>query len=286
MKLVVISGRSGSGKSTALNVLEDVGFYCIDNLPAYLLPALISEARANSSPEQEMLAVCIDARNSSRTLSEFPTLISSLPEEVETSVIYLDADNNSLIKRFSETRRKHPLSNRHTALQEAIEDERVILEPIANIADLTIDTTKLSYHELRDFIRIEVADQNSGQMTLQFQSFGFKKGSPNHADMVFDLRCLPNPHWVPSLRSQTGLDDGVKNFLSEQDEVKEMFDDIKQYLERWVPRFSANNRSYTTVAVGCTGGQHRSVFMAEKLYQHFSALYDNVQVRHRELDNK
>jgi UPF0042 nucleotide-binding protein len=286
MKLVVISGRSGSGKSTALNVLEDVGFYCIDNLPAYLLPALVSEAQVNSSPEQEMLAVCIDARNSSRTLSEFPTLITSLPEEVETSVIYLDADNNSLIKRFSETRRKHPLSNRHTALQEAIEDERVILEPIANIADLTIDTTKLTYHELREFIRIEVADQNSAQMTLQFQSFGFKKGSPNHADMVFDLRCLPNPHWVPSLRSQTGLEDGVKHFLSEQDEVEEMFKDICQYLERWVPRFSANNRSYTTVALGCTGGQHRSVFMAEKLFQHFNALYDNVQVRHRELDNK
>jgi UPF0042 nucleotide-binding protein len=286
MKLVVISGRSGSGKSTALNVLEDVGFYCIDNLPAYLLPALVSEAQVNSSPEQEMLAVCIDARNSSRTLSEFPTLITSLPEEVETSVIYLDADNNSLIKRFSKTRRKHPLSNRHTALQEAIEDERVILEPIANIADLTIDTTKLTYHELREFIRIEVADQNSAQMTLQFQSFGFKKGSPNHADMVFDLRCLPNPHWVPSLRSQTGLEDGVKHFLSEQDEVEEMFEDICQYLERWVPRFSANNRSYTTVALGCTGGQHRSVFMAEKLFQHFNALYDNVQVRHRELDNK
>ena len=186
----------------------------------------------------------------------------------------------------SDSVREHPLSNRHTALQEAIEDERVILEPIANIADLTIDTTKLTYHELREFIRIEVADQNSAQMTLQFQSFGFKKGSPNHADMVFDLRCLPNPHWVPSLRSQTGLEDGVKHFLSEQDEVKEMFEDICQYLERWVPRFSANNRSYTTVALGCTGGQHRSVFMAEKLFQHFNALYDNVQVRHRELDNQ
>ncbi|ROS06117.1 UPF0042 nucleotide-binding protein [Sinobacterium caligoides] len=284
MRLVVISGRSGSGKSTALNVLEDAGFFCIDNLPAYLLPALISETHANSSPEHERLAVCIDARNNSHSLSEFPHVMKAIPEELDTSIIYLDAADSRLIQRFSETRRKHPLSNQHTALQEAIINERRVLQPIANIADLTIDTSKLTYHELRDFINKEVAQQSNNQMTVLFQSFGFKHGSPSYADMIFDLRCLPNPHWVTSLRSQTGLDAGVREFLEGEQDVDEMLNDITAYLERWLPRFLANNRSYTTVAIGCTGGQHRSVYLADKLFQHFEEHFDHVQIRHRELE--
>ena len=284
MRLVVISGRSGSGKSTALNVLEDAGFFCIDNLPAYLLPALITETHAHQNSEHQKLAVSIDARSNPQTLSQLPSLMKAIPNGVDQSIIYLDAIDSALIKRFSETRRKHPLSNKYTALQEAIINEAEILQPIADIADLTVDTSKLNYHELRDFINKEVAQQSSNKMTVLFQSFGFKHGSPGYADMVFDLRCLPNPHWVTSLRSQTGLDAGVQYFLDEKDDVNEMFEDISAYLERWLPRFLANNRSYTTIGIGCTGGQHRSVYMAERLYRHFKQQFERVQIRHRELD--
>ncbi len=283
MKLVIISGRSGSGKSTALNVLEDAGYYSIDNLPASLLTALVAEIRCSASPEHEKLALCIDARNISRQLQELPTLLSQLPEDVETSVIYLDAHDEALIKRFSETRRRHPLSNEKTALQEALVRERDILQPIANSADVTIDTSEMLFHELRDYVQQVVLRQTGAGMLTLFQSFGFKKGLPLNADLVFDVRCLPNPHWVVALRSLTGRDPQVIEFLDKQSAVQEMFDDICQFLEKWLPRYEDNNRPYTTVAIGCTGGQHRSVYLAERLYQHFASRGVDVQVRHRDI---
>lgn len=283
MKLVVISGRSGSGKSTALNVLEDAGYYTIDNLPAGLITALVEETRRSSSPEHEKLALCIDARNISQQLQEFPSLIATLPDDVESAVIYLDAQDDTLIKRFSETRRRHPLSDETTALQEALDRESSILQPIANSADITIDTSEMLFHDLREYVQRVVLRQTGSGMYTLFQSFGFKMGVPLNADLVFDVRCLPNPHWVPTLRNLTGLDQPVIEFLENEAEVQQMFDDLCRYLETWLPRFEANNRAYTTVAIGCTGGQHRSVYLANRLHSHFAQRGDETQVRHREV---
>jgi RNase adapter protein RapZ len=281
ISLIVISGRSGSGKSTALHVLEDMGFYCIDNLPVTLLPPLI-ERLAKDQPINN-IAVSIDARNIAEDLSDFPTIMNSFsPELVRTKVVYLDAAGTTLMKRFSETRRKHPLSNKNRGLQEALEYESSLLDPISGLADLTIDTTALSIHELRDLVRARVASADH-EFALLFLSFAFKSGVPVDADLVFDVRCLPNPHWKPGLRNLTGLDQPVQDFLDDQEDFQEMHTDIATYLDRWLPRFEANNRSYTTVAIGCTGGQHRSVFLAMKLYQHFQKQWKNVQIRHREL---
>ncbi len=283
IKIAIISGRSGSGKTTALHVLEDVGYYCIDNLPAGLLPDLLSHTLVNPSVEYQRIAVCIDARNAIDNLQKFTSVLEEFPAQVETDIIYLDANNDELIKRFSETRRKHPLSSKFVALQEALEAEKEILAPIANGATLTIETSRMNIYELREIVRQRVVGDDSGTMAIMFESFGFKRGVPNDADMVFDVRCLPNPYWNKPLRSQTGLDDDVIAFLETQEKVNEMFNDISDFLAKWLPTFEANNRSYITVAIGCTGGQHRSVYMSERLMVHFYQLYSNVQVRHREL---
>ena len=284
MRLVIISGRSGSGKSTALNVLEDAGYYTIDNLPAGLLTALVEETLGNESPEYEQLAVCIDARNISVQLANFPSLLSTLPKSLTTSVIYLDADDNTLIKRFSETRRRHPLSNAQVALQEALLSENALLQPIADSADVTIDTSQMQFHDLRAYIQRVVLKQTGQAMLLLFQSFGYKRGVPLNADFVFDVRCLPNPHWDTDLRNLTGQDAAVVQFLNEQPMVQEMFADLRQFLDTWLPRFRDNNRPYTTIALGCTGGRHRSVYLSERLQAHFASTGEEVQVRHRELN--
>lgn len=285
MRLVVISGRSGSGKSTALHVLEDVGFTCIDNLPASLLPALVQQL--DQHPENQSFAVSIDARNTWQELQQFPELLSkALIPGLRCEILFLDARSPILIQRFSETRRKHPLSGETTDLKEAIALERQYLEPIANSADLTIDTSNLTLHQLRDLIKQRVVGNESLGMALQFQSFGFKRGIPVDVDLVFDVRCLPNPYWKPHLRSYSGQDQPVIDFLEGQEDVNEMYDDISQYLRRWLPKFSANNRSYFTVAIGCTGGQHRSVYLSERLYETFKGDYQNTQVRHRELEKQ
>ena len=278
ISVVVISGRSGSGKSTALHVLEDMGFYCIDNLPVTLLPPLIDRLSI-----QPRVAVSIDARNIAEDLSEFPDIIKDFdPSHVQTKVVYLDSSSSSLVKRFSETRRKHPLSNKDRDLREALEYESELLEPISNLADLSVDTTSLSTHELRDLVRSRVANSDH-EFALLFQSFAFKNGVPVDADLVFDVRCLPNPHWKQNLRNLTGQDEDVQTFLHDQPDVIAMYNDIITYLETWLPKFEANNRSYTTIAVGCTGGHHRSVYLASKLYAHFQDRWKNVQIRHREL---
>jgi UPF0042 nucleotide-binding protein len=282
MKLVIISGRSGSGKSSALHLLEDEGFYAIDNLPVSLLPQLVEQLRLDVSTNRKV-AVCIDARNATKDLSRFSELLKALPSGVSTEVLYLDADDHTLIKRFSETRRRHPLSDEHTALAEAITREKQLLEPIAMAAGLNLDTSAMNVHELRSTIRQRVLGRNAAGLSLLFVSFGYKRGVPVNSDMVFDLRVLPNPHWDPLLRPQTGRDSAVVAFLDQQPEVTEMFDDIYTLLKKWLPRFLASNRSYITVSLGCTGGQHRSVYMAERLARAFSPEYKDVQVRHREL---
>jgi len=281
ISLIVISGRSGSGKSTALHVLEDMGFYCIDNLPVTLLQPLIEKLSANQHIRN--VAVSIDARNIADDLTDFPNIIQDFDHTVvQSNIVYLDALGPALVNRFSETRRKHPLSDQNRDLKEALDFEKSLLEPISDIADLSVDTTSLSMHELRDLIRSRVASE-SHEFALLFQSFAYKHGVPVDADLVFDVRCLPNPHWKANLRNLTGMDQAVSDFLVEQPDVREMYADIEQYLESWLPRFEANNRSYITIAIGCTGGQHRSVYLANKLYKHFHTRWENVQMRHREL---
>ncbi|MDZ7922559.1 MAG: RNase adapter RapZ [Marinagarivorans sp.] len=265
MQFVVVSGRSGSGKSTALQLLEDCGYTCIDNIPVSLLPALITQMK-NAGADNLHLAVGIDARNIGGDLSRYPSIIKACnlsPNEFTT--IYLDATNTVLLKRFSETRRKHPLSNEKTSLKEAIENEKSILEPIAKLADVTLDTSTLTLHELRSVVRKKIVAEETQGAALSFESFGFKYGMPVDADFVFDVRCLPNPFWKPELRGFTGQEPEVQKFLTEQPEVTEMITDIAAYLNKWLPSFQANNRSYLTVAIGCTGGMHRSVFIAEQI---------------------
>lgn len=285
MRLVVISGRSGSGKSTALHVLEDIGFNCIDNLPASLLPALVQQLELH--PKNQQLAVSIDARNTLQNLQQFPELLSQAKVPgLKVEILFLDARSSKLIQRFSETRRKHPLSSHTTDLKEAIALEREFLEPIANYADLTIDTTNLSLHQLRDLVKHRIIGNQDPGMSLQFKSFGFKHGIPVDVDLVFDVRCLPNPYWKQELREYTGQDQPVIDFLAGDHSVEDMIGDITAYLERWLPEFSANNRSYFTVAIGCTGGQHRSVYICERLYQHFKPSFPNAQWRHREIERQ
>lgn len=283
MRLVIISGRSGSGKSTALNMLEDHGYYCIDNLPASLLPAFVKRI-SSDTVELPRVAVSIDARNIPDDLKKFPQILEDLQRSaLHTDIIFLDASSPTLIKRFSESRRKHPLTTESIGLREAINRERDLLEPIAALAGLSIDTSTMSIHQLRDVIRSRVLEKKDSSLALMFESFGFKSGVPVDADFVFDARCLPNPYWDPALRPQTGLDSAVSTFLGNQDEVNQMQADIAGFLEKWLPRFEASNRSYMTVAIGCTGGQHRSVYLCEQLKKSFSSRMSNVQVLHREL---
>ena len=281
MKLIIVSGRSGSGKSTVLRIFEDSGFFCVDNMPLGLLLAFVEKTLADPSQTQSV-AVCIDARSSE--LGLFVGVYAALGNlEVEKQIIYLDALSPTLVKRFSETRRRHPLTGPETGLSEAIDQEATRLADIADLADLSIDTTLLSDQNLRIQITNRVLERQVVGISILFRSFGFKYGVPVDADFVFDLRCLPNPHWVDRLKPLTGLDDDVQAYLSGEPEVIDMFDDIAAYLGKWLPAIEANSKSYITIALGCTGGQHRSVYMAHQLAVRFSNRYENVLVRHREL---
>jgi len=283
MQLVIISGRSGSGKSTALHQLEDEGYYCIDNLPVALLPALVQETSREDFKHFRGTAVCIDARNAWSDLASFDDILGQLPTSVHHEILYLDAEDAALIKRFSETRRRHPLSSETTPLAEAIDKERALLSPIASDASLVLDTTQLTIYELRDAIKQRLLKNSTGSMSLLFQSFGFKRGVPADADLVFDVRMLPNPHWVKALRLKNGLDPEVQEFLEAQTLAEELYRDIRGYLDNWLPRYRDSNRSYMTVAIGCTGGRHRSVYLADRLYRHYHDHFANIHVRHREL---
>lgn len=282
MRLVVISGRSGSGKSSALHVLEDLGFYCIDNLPIGLLDDLVIET--HHEERLAKVAVSVDARNLAHTFDQIRDVLHTLPhEEYKLDVVYLDAADDVLLQRFSATRRKHPLTSENVSLAEAIEKEKALLDPIVNIADLTLDTTSMSVHELRSLIKKRVADKTDHDIAILFESFGFKYGIPKDADYVFDVRNLPNPYWDPELRQFSGQDKQIQEFLSSKDEVQRMKADISGFIHNWLPSFIEANRSYMTIAIGCTGGHHRSVFLAEQLTGQFREQFANVQVRHREL---
>jgi UPF0042 nucleotide-binding protein len=283
MQLIIISGRSGSGKSTALHQLEDEGYYCIDNLPAALLPALVREAGGEQFRHFQGTAVCIDARNAWQDLENFTAIVDTLPDSVDTQILFLDALDAVLIKRFSETRRRHPLSSETTPLAEAIDKERLLLETIAGRASLVLDSSQMTIYELRDTIKQRLIGSTTGTMSILVQSFGFKRGVPRDADLVFDVRMLPNPHWEKGLRLQSGLDGEVQSFLKSQPMTTELYRDICHYLDNWLPRYRDSNRSYITVALGCTGGQHRSVYLADRLFQHYREQFPNIHIRHREL---
>ncbi|QKZ06720.1 RNase adapter RapZ [Pseudomonas eucalypticola] len=284
MRLIIVSGRSGSGKSTALDVLEDNGFYCIDNLPAGLLPELAERALVRTELAQPLVAVSIDARNLPSDLSRFPQLLQEARDKhIQCDVLYLDADEETLLKRFSETRRRHPLSNTSRSLAEAIRVETDLLSPIADLADLKINTTHLNLYQLRDSLKLRLLNKPEPGTAFLIESFGFKRGMPVDADLVFDVRCLPNPYWKPELRDHSGLEQPVIDYLAAQPDVEEMYQDIASYLQKWLPRFAASNRAYVTVAIGCTGGHHRSVYITERLGQALQQTLKNVQVRHRDL---
>ena len=286
MRLVVISGHSGSGKTSALNILEDVGFTCIDNLPASLLENLISQLNSNNNHEDLNIAVGIDARNLVGDLNKIPEILKIIGRDgVDVSVIFLYAHRSDLLRRYSETRRRHPLSTDTIGLKEAIELEKNILSPISDIADRSVDTSRLTLHQLRDLIKNTIVPNTPQHMSILFESFGFKNGVPTDSDFVFDVRCLPNPYWKQQLKNKTGNDQGVIEFLESQVEVASMLADIIGFLTRWIPKFQQNNRSYLTVSIGCTGGQHRSVYLANRLHEHFSAEHPLIQVSHKELSS-
>lgn len=283
MKLTILSGRSGSGKTTALQALEDHGYYCVDNLPLGLLPTLASKLQEEENP-LERVAVGIDARNLPRQLLAFTGTLEELrAANVDTEIIFLEAEPATLLKRFSATRRRHPLSDENRTLADAIDYEARLLADIRMRADLVIDTSTLDIHSLRNMIRQRVA-RREVRLSLLIQSFGYKNGLPYDADLVFDVRALPNPHWHNDLRALTGRDEKVGDFLRSHPESDAMLDDIFSFLNRWLPAYAANDRSYVTVAVGCTGGRHRSVYITEQLAHRLRNQGIPLHVRHRELD--
>lgn len=283
MELVIVSGRSGSGKSTALHQLEDLGYYCVDNLPAALVPVLTSKLTSDQYRGFKGVAVCIDARNSEKDLLEIHSVLKGLPQTIRRQVIYIDASTDVLIKRFSETRRRHPLSTKDRPLAEAISHESTLLEAMAADADLVIDTSRLTLYDLRAAISARLGDEQREGLSLLIESFGFKHGVPTDADLVFDARLLPNPHWVGGLKVQTGQDADVIDFLNRQADSKPFVEHIIDFLQRWLPVYANSQRSYMTVAIGCTGGQHRSVYVAEQVYTRLSIQHPRTQIRHREL---
>jgi UPF0042 nucleotide-binding protein len=278
MRIIILTGLSGSGKSIALRALEDSGFYCIDNLPATLLPQISHHLEAS---HQTKIAISIDSR--SAALEVLPSAIEHLKNSGHSvDVLFLESNIETLVKRFSETRRKHPLSDGDTTLAESIAHERELLSGLAELGH-RIDTSNLSANTLRNYIR-EIIAQPDNSLVLLFTSFGFKNGIPLDADFVFDVRSLPNPHYDPALKPLTGKDEAVIHFLQNTPAAIEMLADIQHYISKWLPSFEQDNRSYLTVAIGCTGGQHRSVFFVEQLSKHFKKQSQKVIIRHRELD--
>jgi len=284
MRLFVVSGLSGSGKSVALHMLEDVGFYCIDNIPAALLTPLISHVVRSQDAAYERLAVGLDARNTAAEIATVPKLVAELKKSgIECEVLFLLANDDELLRRFAETRRKHPLSRDRVGLRESIAIERALLEPIVNSADHVIDTSRMGVHALRDSVLKLAETRQSPRLAITFESFGFKHGIPGDADFVFDARSLPNPYWEPTLRPLTGRDPEVIRYLENQPAVARLLDDIATFIEARVPEYATSNRRYLTVAIGCTGGQHRSVYLVDRLVERFAAHHPQVAARHNEL---
>lgn len=284
MKLVIVSGLSGSGKSIALDTLEDCGYYCIDNLPVSMLEDFIDRVMLEDRETYDKTAIGIDARNQRKKLADFPVSLAAIRAKgIECEVVFMHADENIILKRYSETRRRHPLTTEYRPLKEALEIERQMLMPVEACADIVLDTSYSHYHQLRDLLRHRLGEKGKASLSVLLQSFGFKYGIPLDADFVFDARSLPNPYWAPELRGLTGRDLAVAEFLQNEPLVGDYLADIGGFIQRWAPRFESDNRSYLTIAIGCTGGQHRSVFLVETLAEQFKASNLKVIIRHREL---
>ncbi|MCG9546572.1 RNase adapter RapZ [Vibrio sp. Isolate33] len=284
MRLIVVSGQSGAGKSVALRVLEDLGYYCVDNLPVNLLNDFVESVREIN----QNVAVSIDIRN----LPKEPQLVTDTLEQlkaatdIDVNVLFLDASKQTLLKRYSETRRIHPLSigQEKLSLEQAIDLEKTLLTPLAEQASIVIDSSDCNLYELSEKVRFKVEGKEKQELIIVFQSFGFKYGLPSDADYVFDVRFLPNPHWEPDLRPLTGLDAPIHSFLEKHPEVIELKQQIQGFVEQWLPMLEKNNRSYLTVAIGCTGGKHRSVYLTQKIGEYFEQLGHQVQIRHASLE--
>jgi len=284
MRLIIVSGLSGSGKSVALHMLEDIDFYCVDNIPAALLKPFISHTVRGMGDTYPRTAVGLDARNRANEIETIPALVAELRRSgIDCEVLYLHAAEQVLLKRYAETRRKHPLVNGDVGLREAIASERRLLEPIITAADWVIDTSNMGVHALRELIREHIDRRSEGRLSLMFESFGYKHGIPGDADFVFDVRSLPNPYWEDGLRKLTGRDAAVIEYLAGFASVRSIIADLTAFLEKRVSEFSQANRSYLTIAIGCTGGQHRSVYIAEQLAQHFRKAHPQVLTRHDSL---
>ncbi|MBD0787784.1 RNase adapter RapZ [Vibrio sp. Y2-5] len=282
MRLIVVSGQSGAGKSVALRVLEDLGYYCVDNLPVVLLDSFIQSVQGS----KQNVAVSIDIRNLPKEPTLVEDILHQLKQNNDVSVLFLDASKETLLKRYSETRRIHPLSlsDKKPTLEQAIELEKRLLEPLKEQADLLLDSTGKSLHDLSETVRMRIEGRERKDLVMVFESFGFKYGLPSDADYVFDVRFLPNPHWQPELRPLTGLDAPIKSFLESHSEVIELKQQIQHFFEQWLPMLEKNNRSYLTIAIGCTGGKHRSVYLTQQLGEYFSLLGHQVQIRHTSLE--
>jgi len=284
VKLVIVSGLSGSGKTVALHTLEDAGYYCIDNLPLGMLPELVDNM-INTTPQlYDLVAIAIDARSGVDKTDRFDEIMRHISEhELALKILFLTCETSRLLKRFSETRRKHPLSRQGLPLADAIQQEKKLLEDIHTNADLSIDSTNLNVHELRHMIIDRLLSQTTSEMGILIQSFGFKNGVPADSDFVFDVRCLPNPHWEKDLKPLTGRDRAVVKYLENYPEVEEMFASIYHFLIDWIPRFERENRSYMTISIGCTGGKHRSVYLTERFVAELKQSRANLSLRHRDL---
>lgn len=285
--LVLVSGMSGSGKSVALNTLEDLGFYCVDNLPAMLLPALVRDITGAQDGGPAKIAVGIDVRNRHDDLDRVPESLAAIGEMgLDPHLVFFDATDAVLLKRYADTRRRHPLGRFGLSLPDAIALERKVVRPLRQLADSIVDTSEMNVHQLRRHVTTALGLGSEAGMSLLFESFAYRHGVPSDADFVFDARALPNPHWIPSLRPLSGRDAGVGDYLRAQPDAEQFFEQVRGFLDTWLPRLQRDStRSYATVAIGCSGGRHRSVYLAERLAAHAREQgWPEVAVHHRELD--
>ncbi|WP_118861440.1 RNase adapter RapZ [Haemophilus haemolyticus] len=280
MEIIIISGRSGAGKSVALRALEDAGYYCVDNIPLDLLPQLTDIL----SQSQSSVAISLDIRNIPNSANTLEQTLNTLQKYHQLKIIFLESDRGTLIRRYSDSRRLHPLSLKDLSLEAAIDEEYRYLEPLIQHANFIIDTTHLSTHTLAERLREFLRGNSDKELKIVVESFGFKYGIPLDADYVFDVRFLPNPHWDPTLRPMTGLDAPVAEFLNSHTQVNEFIYLTRNYIDTWLPMLEKNNRSYLTIAIGCTGGKHRSVYIAQQLGEYFQAKGKIVQIQHKSLE--
>jgi UPF0042 nucleotide-binding protein len=284
MRLVILSGLSGSGKSVALHMLEDLGYYCVDNIPAGHLQSFVRETLLTGDPAYQRMAVGVDARNRLEDIRSVPQTVKKLRAEgIECEIVFLHAEEAVLLKRYSESHRPHPLAGDGRALKDAIEAERELLGPLADEADMVLDSSRTSVHELRELVRERIHREERVSLSLLFQSFGFRHGIPGDSDFVFDARGLPNPYWEPSLRNLSGKELAVAKYLEKHELVNRFVADVSGFLDFWIPKFETSNRQYLTVSIGCTGGYHRSVYVVERLAEHFKKQGRDVLIRHNGL---